>query len=76
MRYSIITFLISVLTIQVSDAQKAKGRTFYKGLEVLMSNKDKLFISVGEYSSNDWIVSPQTPRDTLSPKGSCLHEPV
>ena len=65
MRYSIITFLISVLTIQLSDAQETKGRTMYKGLEVLQSNKDTLFISVGEYSSNGWIVSPQIPKDTL-----------
>ena len=65
MRYCIITLLISVLTIQFSDAQQAKGRALYKGLELLLSNKDTFFISVGEYSSNGWIVSPRTPKDTL-----------
>ena len=65
MKHCIITFLVSVLAIQFSDAQQPKGRAFYKGLEVLLSNKDTLFISVGEYSSNGWIVSPRTPKDTL-----------
>ncbi|HWR33920.1 MAG TPA: hypothetical protein VN451_10350, partial [Chitinophagaceae bacterium] len=65
MKYYIIVFLVSFLKIQFTAAQQPNGRTFYKGLEVLQSNKDTLFISVGEYKSNGWIVSPATPEDTL-----------
>jgi hypothetical protein len=65
MWYNTLAFLISVLTIQLCYSQQPKERTFYKGLRVLQSNKDTLFISVGEYSGNGWIVSPQTPKDTL-----------
>lgn len=62
--------LVSLLFIFVTfflsaTAQQMKNRINYKGLPVLQSNKDTLFISVGEYNSNGWIVSPQTPSDSL-----------
>ena len=65
MRCPIIVFFISIFIFQFSYAQQVKGRESYKGLEVLHSNKDTLSISVGEYRSKGWIVSPQTPKDTL-----------
>ena len=52
------------VTFHTGFSQQIK-RPVYKGLPVLVSTRDTLFISVGDYKSNGWIVSPQVEMDTL-----------
>src|SRR5512141_1307099 len=65
MQLLVSRLFIFIIFLQSATAQQIKSRINYKGLPVLQSNKDTLFISVGEYNSNGWIISPQTPSDSL-----------
>ncbi|HEX5654535.1 MAG TPA: transglutaminase-like domain-containing protein [Chitinophagaceae bacterium] len=61
----LLALLVTCLCIfQAGTAQQTK-RTVYKGLPVLVSTRDTLFIAVGDYKGNGWIVSPQLKSDSL-----------
>lgn len=48
-----------------TNAQHAKSREQYKGLPVMRSSVDTISFSVANEGSNRWLLSPDTPADTL-----------
>lgn len=65
MRSATLLLLLCVFGFLGVHAQQARNRTYYKKLPVLQSGKDTLFIAVGDYRANSWLVSPQVEQDSL-----------